>query len=81
MSINDKQNLTKKDAADWFGVTVPTITRWIKSGRLPDRRNPGGQVRFSYRDLMGGGMEDGWTDLAGHVRVIVNADNPDKDTP
>jgi excisionase family DNA binding protein len=45
-----KQNeplLTVKDVAERFGVTVPTVRRWIKDGRIQGRM-PGGQ-KAGYR--------------------------------
>ncbi len=70
MSEHDAPKLSKKDAAQWFGVTVPTIDRWLRTGKIKGTRNPGGQIRFSYRDLGTYGKSNGWTDPAGHVRVV-----------
>jgi excisionase family DNA binding protein len=38
-------------AARWLGVSPGTIRRWCDLGKLPYRLTPGGQRRFSLRDL------------------------------
>jgi excisionase family DNA binding protein len=34
------------EVADLFGVTPPTVRRWLRDGRLAHVRTPGGQIRI-----------------------------------
>ncbi len=43
--------LTTGQAAKVCSVTPDTILKWIRSGRLPARRTPGGHHRIDRRDL------------------------------
>ncbi|MCP4606022.1 MAG: excisionase family DNA-binding protein [Proteobacteria bacterium] len=44
--------LTTGQAAQICSVTSDTVLKWIRSGRLPATRTPGGHHRVSKRDLM-----------------------------
>ncbi|MGA4989827.1 helix-turn-helix domain-containing protein [Nonomuraea bangladeshensis] len=47
-----KEHLMKPDeVARIFNVTIKTVTKWARTGRLASRRTPGGQHRFSPRDV------------------------------
>ncbi len=48
---DEAPNLTKQDAANYFGVSVTTIDRWIDLGRLHAVVTPGGRLRFSQKAL------------------------------
>jgi excisionase family DNA binding protein len=48
--------LNAREVAERFGVTVETILRWHRRGKLPGFRLPGGAVRFREADL------DAWLD-------------------
>lgn len=37
--------------ADRFGVSVETVRRWIRAGKLTAERTPGGQLRVSESAL------------------------------
>lgn len=43
--------MTTAQAAAWLGVSMGTVRRWADLGKLPHRRTPAGQRRFSRRDL------------------------------
>lgn len=47
----DAPNLTKGDAAAYFGVSITTIDRWIDQGHLDAVVTPGGRLRFSKAAL------------------------------
>ena len=38
-------------AAGYLGISVPTIHRWIKAGRIKPRRTPTGAYRFRRSEL------------------------------
>lgn len=42
-----------RTAAEWYDVHPNTIYRWVKAGKLPARRNPGGKLIFTRKDLEG----------------------------
>lgn len=43
--------LTSSQAARHLGVSLATVRRWADAGHLPYYRTPGGQRRFSRRQL------------------------------
>lgn len=43
--------LTTGQAAKLFSVTPDTVLKWIKAGRVPARRTPGGHYRIDPREL------------------------------
>ena len=43
--------LTLDEAADRLGVTPETLSRWIRAGRFPACRTPGGHYRIAEADL------------------------------
>lgn len=38
--------LTARELADVLGLSVETILRWVRQGKLPAIRLPGGAIRF-----------------------------------
>ncbi len=44
--------LTIEKAARRLGVRGPTLIRWIKDGRFPALRTPGGRYRIAETDLV-----------------------------
>lgn len=38
--------LTAAEAAEMFGVSRETVTKWAKAGKLPAVQTPGGHWRF-----------------------------------
>lgn len=42
--------MTVKELAASAGVTVRTVRRWIRSGRIPYRRGPGRRLRIYTED-------------------------------
>lgn len=42
---------TTKQAADIFGVSAPTVIKWVEEGRLRAHRTPGGHRRISAEAL------------------------------
>lgn len=43
--------LTARDVADRLGFSTETILRWVRQGKLPAIRLPGGAIRFREDDL------------------------------
>jgi excisionase family DNA binding protein len=43
--------INSKEARDLLKVSRSTLHRYVKSGKVPVRRTPGGQLRFSATDL------------------------------
>ncbi|MBX3742603.1 MAG: helix-turn-helix domain-containing protein [Akkermansiaceae bacterium] len=39
------------DACHHLGISIATLHRWVKSGRLKPKRTPGGVYRFRRSDL------------------------------
>ncbi len=39
--------LTPTQVAEIFQVSASTVTRWVREGRLPGVRTPGGTIRVS----------------------------------
>ena len=37
----------KTDVARFFAVSDETVRKWMRAGKLPYFRTPGGQIRFS----------------------------------
>ncbi len=50
--IQDAYNLTKPDAAQFLGVKVTTVDRWVMSRKLPHIKLNGRLVRFRLSDLI-----------------------------
>ena len=48
---DESPNLTKADAASYFGVSPSTIDRWISEGKLNGWVTPGGRIRFTKAQL------------------------------
>jgi excisionase family DNA binding protein len=46
-----KQYLTKQEVAEYFGVSIRTITNWIRQGILPAQRVGSRFVRIDLDDL------------------------------
>jgi excisionase family DNA binding protein len=44
--MDDSKFLKPKDVAVYFGVTLPTVRRWIEQDKLPAIRTPGGRIRI-----------------------------------
>ena len=40
-------------AAEWFNVHPNTIHRWVRDGKLPESRGPGGRLVFTREQLQG----------------------------
>jgi excisionase family DNA binding protein len=38
-------------AAEYLSVSIVTLRRWVKQGRLKPKRTPGGELRFRISDL------------------------------
>jgi excisionase family DNA binding protein len=53
MTTNDEGQiwLSRKEVATRLGVTVQTVYRWTKEGRLPAFKGPGGQYRHRASDI------------------------------
>jgi excisionase family DNA binding protein len=43
--------LTARAVADLLGVSTETVLRWVRAGKLPAVRLPGGGIRFREDDL------------------------------
>lgn len=56
--------LTVKEAAAYTKVTLHSIHRWIRTGRLPCSHTPGGERRICKADLIQPEQTD-WTALLG----------------
>jgi len=54
-----QQFLTSDVAADRLGVSVATLRRWVRDGRIRALRTPGGQFRFDPVDIDDAYTEDG----------------------
>lgn len=39
------------DACHHLGISIATLHRWVKSGKLKPKRTPGGVYRFRRSDL------------------------------
>lgn len=63
MASDTKDLLTTGQAAKLVGVTPDTVLKWIKKGKLPATRTPGGHYRIALPDLepsmADSGQEDG----------------------
>jgi excisionase family DNA binding protein len=46
--------LTAREVADLLGVSTETVLRWVRQGKLPAIKLPGGAVRFREDEV------DGW---------------------
>ena len=51
MASDKKDLLTTGQAAKLVGVTPDTVLKWIKKGKLPATRTPGGHYRIALPDL------------------------------
>jgi excisionase family DNA binding protein len=40
------------EVAELFGVQPPTVRRWLKAGRIPFIRTPGGSIRVPADSLV-----------------------------
>lgn len=38
-------------ACNYLGISIPTIHRWVKAGRVKPRRTPTGEYRFRRSQL------------------------------
>jgi excisionase family DNA binding protein len=38
-------------ACQYLGISMPTIRRWIKTGKLKPKRTPTGELRFRRSEL------------------------------
>ena len=45
--------LTARELADVLGLSVETILRWVRQGKLPAIRLPGGAIRFREDEVEG----------------------------
>jgi excisionase family DNA binding protein len=43
--------LSRKEVADRLGVSIQTVYRWTREGRLPAYKGPGGQYRHKISDI------------------------------
>ena len=50
--IQDCYNLTKVDAAQFLGIKVTTVDRWVMDKKLPHIKLHGRLVRFRLADLI-----------------------------
>jgi excisionase family DNA binding protein len=39
--------MTAREVADLLGVSTETVLRWVRQGKLPAIRLPGGAIRFA----------------------------------
>lgn len=46
-----ERRLTRKQAAEYLGVSVPTLARWASKGSGPSYYVIGGQARYRIPDL------------------------------
>ncbi|RYD55652.1 MAG: DNA-binding protein [Sphingobacteriales bacterium] len=46
----DDKPLTRKQAADFFNISLPTLSTWVSEGRVKAHRT-GGRVYFKRSDL------------------------------
>jgi excisionase family DNA binding protein len=51
MASDEQVWLTRKEVAARLGVTVQTVYRWTREGRLPAYKGPGGQYRHKAADI------------------------------
>ena len=51
MKFDASQYLTLRRAAQKLGVTPDTLSRWVRAGRIPAVRLPGGHYRLHEDDL------------------------------
>jgi len=49
--LNEKNLLSISEASSYLGVSIDTIRRWDKKGKLPSFRSPGGHRYFKKTDL------------------------------
>lgn len=49
--IEEKEWLTTAEVASLLGVSVWTVTRWAKSGKLPAMKLPSGHRRFDRAEI------------------------------
>lgn len=47
-----KSSLSTAEAAELLGVSVRTLYRWEKSGKIKPIRTPGGHRRYDVADLI-----------------------------
>jgi excisionase family DNA binding protein len=43
--------LTAREVADLLGVSTETALRWVRQGKLPAIRLPGGAIRFREEEV------------------------------
>lgn len=48
---SDEHWLTRRDVAERLGVSVQTVYRWQREGRLTAYKGPGGQYRYKASDI------------------------------
>ena len=49
--VDGERLLTPVEAARMFGVTVRTLARWAREGKLASVRTPGGQRRYYAQEV------------------------------
>ncbi len=49
--MNDDSFMTPAQAADFLGIKLPTIYKWVQMKQIPFRKH-GRLLRFSRRDLL-----------------------------
>lgn len=49
--MSDPYDLSPNEAAALIGCHVDTLKRWVKDGKVPVMRTPGGWLRFKRSDI------------------------------
>ena len=50
--VREDPFLSAGEVAVMFGVSRPTVNRWVHDGQLPEHRTLGGHYRFRLSDVM-----------------------------
>jgi len=72
----DSELLTTGEVAKLCGVTPDAVLKWIKSGKLPATRTPGGHFRVSRQSCVAQGLCDSGSEQTRASAVAVAPDSP-----
>ena len=53
-----KEFLTTGQAADLWSVTPDAVLKWIKAGKIPAKRTPGGHYRIRHSDIISHSLQE-----------------------
>jgi len=57
-NYSKKEFLTTGQAADLWTVTPDTVLKWIKAGKIPAKRTPGGHYRIRRSDIISHSLQE-----------------------